>query len=290
MRSVKSAFFAQPLVRPISRVTFPVFLSTWPGRKARPSLLQTRLSAREPIEREGPRRSAAAICGCTPNYGLHLDENRLPTIAVDVQTDLKSSTDFSALGYYVGERVKGGVPYFRGINRADIDELKALGAAMAASGSVALYHVQGITPEARIMDDKGLDVIGVGRHELEEIYTRLNSAQDPDYIVLGCPHASLKEIVAVARILRDKKLKIPLWVCTSRTTKQSAIAMGLTRIIEQAGGRVVADTCMVVSPIEQMGFKTTGVNSGKAAHYLPGFCGQKVVFRDMDTLIRGALR
>ena len=59
----------------------------------------------------------------------------------------------------------------------------------------------------------------------------------------------------------------------------------LQEIIEQAGGHIVGDTCMVVSPIEHMGYKTTGVNSGKAANYLPGFCKQQVVFANIDALV-----
>jgi predicted aconitase len=68
--------------------------------------------------------------------------------------------------------------------------------------------------------------------------------------------------------------------------KEAADRMGFTTTIEQAGGHIVADTCMVVSPIEQMGFKTTGVNSGKAANYLPGFCKQNVVFNNIRNLIK----
>ena len=67
--------------------------------------------------------------------------------------------------------------------------------------------------------------------------------------------------------------------------KEAADRMGFTQIIEQSGGYIVADTCMVVSPIEKMGIKTTGVNSGKAANYLPGFCKQEVVFGNIETLI-----
>jgi hypothetical protein len=69
--------------------------------------------------------------------------------------------------------------------------------------------------------------------------------------------------------------------------KEAAARMGHTEVIERAGGRVVADTCTVVSPIERMGFETTGVNSGKAANYLPGFCKQRVVFKPVDDLLRG---
>ena len=105
---------------------------------------------------------------------------------------------------------------------------------------------------------------------------------------MGCPHASLREISTLADKLAGKSLKKPLWICTSRVMKEAAQRMGYDEIIEAAGGKIVADTCCVVSPIEQMGFTTTGSNSGKAANYLPGFCKQNVVFRDIDNLIEGA--
>jgi len=235
----------------------------------------------------GPSALAAALCGVTPNYGLHLDENRKPSFLVNVNAELKSNSDFGALGYHVGKIVKDKVPYFQGIKDADVDQLKALGAAMAASGAVALYHVEGITPEAGLVDTSGLETIEVGDRELREAYDKLNTGKDPDIIILGCPHASLKEIATLARKLDGKRLKKPLWICTSRVTKEAATRMGFTELIEKAGGKVVADTCTVVSPIERMGYKTTGVDSGKAANYLPGFCKQQVVFRSVDELLEG---
>ncbi|MEW6222536.1 MAG: aconitase X catalytic domain-containing protein [Candidatus Hadarchaeota archaeon] len=235
----------------------------------------------------GPSALAAALCGVTPNYGLHLDENRKPTLLVNVKTDLEDTADFGALGYHVGKIVKSGIPYFQGIKRASVDNLKALGAAMAASGAVALYHAEGITPEASMMSVEGLESIEVGDKELLEAYKTLNTGQDPDIVILGCPHASLNEIATLACKLEGKRLKKPLWICTARSTKETASKMGYTKIIENAGGKVVADTCAVVSPIERMGFKTTGVDSGKAANYLPGFCKQQVVFRKLDDLLIG---
>jgi len=223
----------------------------------------------------------------TPNYGLHLDEKRKPTVIVKVNAELKDNSDFGALGYHVGKLVKKGIPYFKGIKDADVDRLKALGAAMAASGAVALYHAEGLTPEAGFMDTKGLETIEVGEEELKETYKTLNTGKDPDIVILGCPHASLKEIATLACKLEGKRLRKPLWICTSRVTKEAATRMGFTEIIEKAGGKVVADTCTVVSPIEQMGYKTTGVNSGKAANYLPGFCKQQVVFKSLDDLLEG---
>ncbi len=235
----------------------------------------------------GPSALAAAICGRTPNYGLHLWEKRQPNVKINVDVNLDFSSDFGALGYFVGKQVKNKIPYFTGIKDANTDQLKALGAAMAASGAVALYHVENLTPEADLVEKDGLETINVSRKELDETYEKLNSGKDPDIVILGCPHASLREISTLADRLKGKHLKKPVWICTSRMMKEAANRMGFTEIIEKAGGNIVADTCMVVSPIERMGYKTTGVNSGKAANYLPGFCKQDVVFANIDKLVEG---
>ena len=237
----------------------------------------------------GPSALAAAICGVTPNYGLHLWENRQPHVKINVSTDLDFNADFGALGYFVGKQVKNKIPYFSGIKSANTDQLKALGAAMAASGAVALYYVEDMTPESDLVDKKKLETIDVGKQELKETFEKLNSGTEPDIVILGCPHSSLREIQTFAEKVTGKSLKKPVWICTSRMMKEAADRMGFTEIIEKAGGKVVSDTCMVVSPIEEMGYKTTGVNSGKAAHYLPGFCKQDVVFADINKLIEVSL-
>lgn len=238
----------------------------------------------------GPSALAAALCGVTPNYGLHLDENRKPNVVVNVEADLQFNSNYGALGYHVGKQVKKAIPYFKGLKDANTDQLKALGAAMAASGAVALYYVEDQTPEANLMEIKGLETINVGEKDLEETYQKLNTGKEPDIVIMGCPHASLREISALAEKVEGKNLKKPVWICTSRMVKEAAQRMGFNDTIENAGGRIVADTCCVVSPIEQMGYKTTAVNSGKAANYLPGFCKQEVVFKDIDGLIEEALK
>lgn len=237
----------------------------------------------------GPSALAAAICGVTPNYGFHLWENRQPNVLVEVNADLKFNSDFGALGYYVGKQIKDKVPYFVGIKDANTDQLKALGAAMAASGAVAIYHVENLTPEADLVNKKGLEKITVTNKELKETYEKLNTGKNPDIVILGCPHASLREIAELANRLEGKKLKKPIWICTSRMVKEAAKRMGYEEVIKKAGGFIVADTCMVVSPIEDMGYKTTGVNSGKAANYLPGFCKQEVCFANIDNLVEAQL-
>lgn len=235
----------------------------------------------------GPSALAAAICGVTPNYGLHLDDNRKPDVIIDVKAALEHNVDYGALGYLVGKHIKNKKPFFTGLPKdANTDQLKALGAAMAASGAVALYHAEGLTPDAAHQDTTGLEVIHVDDTEMKETYAKLNTGELPDIVILGCPHASLREIASLAEKLEGKSLKKSIWICTSRVMAEAAERMGFKDTIEAAGGKVVADTCMVVSPIEEMGYKTTGVNSGKAANYLPGFCQQNVVFYNVDELIR----
>src|SRR5512136_1814439 len=97
----------------------------------------------------GPGALAAALIGKTPCYGLHLKENRKPQVVIDVPTETRNWTvaDYGALGFHAGKLVGNRIPYFTGI-RPERDHLKALGAAMAATGAVALYHVDGVTPEA----------------------------------------------------------------------------------------------------------------------------------------------
>jgi predicted aconitase len=235
----------------------------------------------------GPSALAAALLGKTPNYGLHLDENRKPHVVVDVSSKIKTDSDFGALGWHIGKKVKNKIPYYKGLPEwSNTDNLKALGAAMAASGAVALYYAEGLTPEAHVQDVSGLEVIPVEDADIKATYETLNSGGKPDIVIVGCPHASLRDIRNVVELVEGKTLQKPLWVCTSRVMKEAANRMGYTETIEKAGGRVVADTCMVVSPIEQMGFETTGCTSGKAAQYLPGFCKQKVVFNDVASLVK----
>ncbi len=227
----------------------------------------------------GPGALAAAVVGKTPRYGLHLDENRAPTIIVNVEVD---KVDYSLLGQAVGSVIGGRVPYFRGI-RPTVDQLKTLAAAMAAAGSVALFHVEGITPEAGSHDLSGLESLPIGKRELEAARNRLETGQDPELVALGCPHLSVEEIRDLASKLRGKRKRgdAEVWFCTSRCT-----AGKCPRELEVLSkfGHVVCDTCMVVTPIEER-FKTTATNSGKACNYLPTLCSQKVVYRTLDGLV-----
>ncbi|MEM3555893.1 MAG: aconitase X catalytic domain-containing protein [Candidatus Micrarchaeia archaeon] len=226
---------------------------------------------------------AAAIIGKTPCFGYHLDENRIAHLVVDVKTKLEDMSDFGALGIYSGRIAKQRVVAFQGIETVTVDEVKSLGAALAASGAVALFFIKDITDEWKVVDKP--EKVEFTEKELKETKESLNSSNDAELMAVGCPHCSLDEIREIAERVRGKKLKRKLWVCTARKIKNKADKLGLTKIIEEAGGRIVCDTCMVVCPLEEMGFSTTAVNSGKAAHYLPGFCKQKVLFGSLKEIL-----
>ncbi len=235
----------------------------------------------------GPAALAAAIVGKTPLYGFHLEQNRKANLIVNVDCEIKGA-DVGAVGYIIGKFVGGGVPYFNLKNTPNNNDLKTLGAALASSGSVALYHVDGVTPEHKIAGKEDVeDIMFVSRDQIDETRQKLSTTdKEPDLICLGCPHASLDEIKQVADIVQGKTIKNKLWICTSVSVKATADRMGYTKIIEQAGGNIVCDTCMVVAPIEEMGFEVIGVNSAKAANYVPSMGGLDVVYNDVENLIQ----
>ena len=235
-----------------------------------------------------------AIAGYGPRYGLHLPQNRDPRVRVAVECELRGVVDFGLLGYRLGELVRGRIPYLTGIpSRPSVEELKALSAAGAASGSIDLYHIEDVTPEAKrgqIALDRIEESFRVTRHDLEAVKGRLNTGRfdQVDLVTFGCPHASLNEVKEIAALLAGRTVRdgVTLWVCTSRAVKELSERLGYVRTIAAAGGTVVADTCMVVAPIEKMGHRTTATNSGKAAKYLPRFCQQNVVLESAEEILR----
>jgi len=165
----------------------------------------------------GPSALSAALLGKTANYGFHLDENRVPEISIHVESPLKGS-DYGALGYIAGKLAGSRVPVFHLRTTPDADELKAIGAAMAASGAVALYHVEGVTPEIRRLNfEDPEEKITIERKQLDEVYETLTKVtREPELITIGCPHCSATELEKVAKLLKGKTVSKELLIFTSR--------------------------------------------------------------------------
>ena len=232
----------------------------------------------------GPSALAAALVGKTPCYGLHLAKNRVPQMVIDVPSDTSGwgIAEFGALGFHAGKLAGNRIPYFRGI-RPEPDQLKAIGAAMAATGAVALYHVEGTTPEARKnrYNLAGLDTVPVEGSEI----TRLFSEIPVDAVAVGCPHCSPSELAEIARLLAGKVVTKPLYVFGAQGVIDRNVKV--VDSIEKSGARVFADTCMVVSPAMEQ-YHSIMVNSGKALAYVPNMCGGQARIGTIEDCIRVA--
>lgn len=232
----------------------------------------------------GPAALAAALVGKTPFYGLHLVENRRPTVVVEVEgaPETPDGGWYGALGVLAGKEVGARIPFFRGV-RPNRDGLKSLGAAMAATGAVALFHVDRITPEARVFpfETAGLETITVTAAEVEAVWSEL----PVEAVALGCPHCSGDELARIAALLAGKQTTRPLYVFAARRV----IAEHPTEVaaIERSGARVYADTCMVVSPaLERYGAILT--NSGKGFAYIPSMCGAEARLAPLEACVAAA--
>ncbi len=247
----------------------------------------------------GPSALAAAITGRTARFGLHIPTNRRAQLVVDVRCPVESFSDFGALGTIVGKIARNRVPYIRGLASVaalhdattKTDLLKAMGAAMAASGAVALYHIEGITPEANQPDIIRPDAEPVVIERLDEGYAALNtdSGTDVDLVWFGCPHASLKELSHILDLLDGRQTTVPVWVTMARAVRQEAVKRGLVARLEALGGRVVADTCLVVAPVKHLGFRRIATASSKGAYYTPHHSGLSVRYGSLETCVQAAL-
>jgi len=217
----------------------------------------------------GPAALAAALVGKTPAYGLHFLENRRPEVVVSLTGTSGRLHQYGALGHVAGKKIGTRIPIFTGI-RPKRDELKAFGAAMAATGAVPLYHVEGITPEARIFgfETGDLDRVAIDAAEVDALFEDITV----DAVAVGCPHLSPAALADLAGLLRGKTVRRPLFVFAARGVIQAH--RDTVRAIERSGARVYPDTCMVVSPAMEQ-FDAVMVDSGKAFAYLPTMIGAR---------------
>ncbi len=231
--------------------------------------------------REGaPSALAAALVGKTSDYGVHQPENRQPNALVKLEADLQTEADYGALGIHVGKLLKDKIPTLEGLRGSD-DELKQLGAAMASSGMTALFLTG--TPSKK----RKLETVTVQAKDIEQEASSLcTTDQKPDLVFIGCPHCSTNEIKSVAHALEGKKVRkdTELWVCTSKHVKDKA--KNYAGAIERAGGRVLCDTCALVTWIKDIGVDTLMTNSAKTAFYAPTLNDVDVILRPLNQCLR----
>jgi predicted aconitase len=248
----------------------------------------------------GPSALSAGLTGRTPRYGYHLDERRRATLVVDIGWTPHALNDWGALGGIVG-RLAGDywqVPALVGIDRVpSSDEMKHFGAALASYGSVALFHMIGITPEAQRITDVMEPGETLRTHEIGEADIRAFQAayareiDAVDVVVFSAPQLSLVEMRQLAGLLDGRRASIPLLAVTSPQVKPDADRMGLTARIEAAGGTVLSGMCFYQSYAREMaeanGWKRLATNSAKLVNILGGY-GYRPALLSMEVCVEAA--
>ena len=248
----------------------------------------------------GPSALSAGLTGRTPRYGYHLDECRQASLVIDVAWTPRELNEWGALGGIIG-RLAGDywrVPALTGIDRVPTsDAMKHFGAALASYGSVALFHMAGITPEAQRFDDimpagRAVDRHGVSEADIRAFIASYAAAIDKvDLVVFSAPQLSLIEMQQLAGLLDGRRASIPLLAVTSPQVKPDADRMGLSERIERAGGIVLAGMCFYQSYAREMaeanGWKTLATNSAKLTNILGGY-GYRPVLMSMDACVEVA--
>ena len=242
---------------------------------------------------------SAGLIGKTPNYGLHLTENRRGEVLVNVETELKHGSDYSALGYNIGKRIGSKIPVFSNIpHDVKSSDINAMCAALAVSGAVPMCHIVGVTPEASTIKKafgggRSKEKLTFDKAELKGTYEDLGSKiseTDVDLVILGCPHCWYDQLVEVARLLKDKKVceGVDLWICTSSPIMTIAKRTGYVDIIEASGAKIVCSYCPAVTA-NFLDWKTMVTDSTKQTFYGKGVLGIDVIFGTTEQAVNAAI-
>ncbi|MBM3359540.1 MAG: DUF521 domain-containing protein [Betaproteobacteria bacterium] len=232
----------------------------------------------------GPAALAAALTGRVPEYGFHLDAHRKGTFQVVLKAGLDDLADWGAVGKIVGESHQDyfAVPVFTGIRRRPAaDELKHLGASLASHGSMGMFHMVGVTPEAPTLKaafggNRPKEVVTISRRDVERVYGGYSARGNPlDLVVFSGPQQSLFEMRTLAKLLEGRKLKpgSHLFVTTSNGVKSAARNLGYLSAIEGSGAVVLEGVCFYILQNiarirAQNGWSNLVTNSAKLANII----------------------
>lgn len=242
----------------------------------------------------------AAMTGRVPYVGLHRPENRMATLLVDVPdqagTGMPRDLYFACLGYVLGRRTIGEVPALTNLARASRDELKALGAAAAASGACALFHAVGITPEAATATANAADLPAIRIEEADlraalRALCPLEVGEPIAAVCLGTPHFSLDEFAALAALVARQPgtAQVEVYVSTSREIEAQVRDEARFSALFDFGIDIVVDTCTYLAPVVRERDGAIVTNSGKWAYYGPGNLKRRVGLLTLDRCIRSAV-
>ncbi|MBZ9770513.1 aconitase X catalytic domain-containing protein [Mesorhizobium sp. CA6] len=246
---------------------------------------------------------ACAITARAPDYGLHRTENRRARLIFDVSglspSFLASEIAWPVLGSLYGREVGNAIAVVTGVtDNPGEDALKAFGAAAASSGAVGLFHIAGVTPEAPdaeaiLAGPEPEAVIRVTPDMVATARAGLSTAaatETIDAVAIGSPHLSNAEFDSLERLIAGRRLSVPIYACTGRHALALLEQNGRRKRLEASGVVVVADTCVVVTPIiPDLAGGILMTNSGKFAHYAPGNTGYAVLYASLADCVESAV-
>jgi predicted aconitase len=246
----------------------------------------------------GPSALAAGLTGRTPRYGFHLPEFRRGTLRIQLDYTPTTLNGWGALGGVIG-RLAGNywaVPVVEGIEGAPkSDQLKHFGASMASFGSIALFHLVGLTPEAgKLADvaDAGLPVHRITKADADALQQSYHTDDQVDVVVFSAPQLSLYELSDLAALCDGRRFSVPLLAVTSPQVKPDCDRMGYTARIEMAGGNVLSGMCFYQSYAREIsearGWKRLATNSAKLVNILGGY-GYRPMLASMESCVDAAV-
>ena len=244
-----------------------------------------------------------AITGRAPAIGLHLTENRAGNLLLQlegVSEALQLTDDFyPVLGHLVGKVALDKIPVIAGMKiQPNEDQLKALGAASASSGGVALFHMVGVTPEAQTLESafqgkQPQETLTVTMDMLRESRRALThtDSEKLDMVVLGSPHFSLAEFKQLAPLVQGKQkhADVKFLVTSSRAMTQLAKQAGFLDTLQAFGAQLTVDTCILTSPMLPAETKYLMTNSAKFAYYAPGLLSKQITFGSLKDCVASAV-
>ncbi len=232
----------------------------------------------------GPAALSAALTGRVPRYGYHLDECRNATHHFHVDFRPVTLSDWGALGAVIGKKVGSywNTPWISGIDRSPTsDELKHFGAAMASYGSVPLFHIGGITPEALNSDKLASQIknspISITRSDIERMYAKADQSTEVDVVVFAAPQVSLFEVQDIVKVLNGRRINpsTELLIATSPEIKSACDRFGLTGQLELCGATLLSGVCFYQMYARELGqlndWKMLVSNSAKLVNIIAGY-------------------
>ena len=241
-----------------------------------------------------------AIAGRAPYFGLHVPGNRRASMLVEIASLPPEWNEAGlahvAVGHAIGRMCGDAIPAIVGLPQGSEDDLKALGAVAASSGSVGMFHVVGVTPEAATIEDafQGQEperVIKLDADDLLQIVRKLSTVADGTKltaICLGTPHFSFQEFEALMPLLGDDGFAVDFYINTGRHVLNQLETCGWKERLEAAGIVLVIDTCTYVTAIVRDLSGAVMTNSGKWAYYAPGNIGVQVAFGSLADCVASA--